>query len=564
MKINLKTASKANRTTFDRSSFHLTTLDFGRTIVSNILPVNPNDSVHVNLNQFFRLSPLAVPTFGNLKIVTRAFFVPFRIICPNWQNFYRQSQDASASKILPSCTNKQLVDWFTSAENHCTELGSANNFDFAIGNQYYVFTQKGRNLYQVLTGLGYSINFTGSDTTSFDLMPILAFCRVMYDWLYPSRFIETQSIYVIFQFDAFDPSTDLTEVLEAFSTLSQTFFDDDFFINSWSKFNSPFTSDKVTISDVSYPSNNVTSDSDRVKYTINQSTPAQNATHTGVLTSFGLNLLQAVSDAVTRLNVTGYRFLDYIKGQLGFDTKPMAHDFSTFIKSFVHNANLMDVTNMSASGDGILGEMAGKGYIDGNGQFSYDVKEHGYILFITQMLPSVGYYQGRKPWTIKKNSVFDYYNPAFDSIGNEAIRNDYLFADFDNTQDYTNAQSYGGKPSGVFGFAPRYAFEFKTGHDFVSGDFRLKTRNTGLSSFHTMRVIPTPNIKNPLANNASFRSVNSDFDRIFSTSFDGSERGDHVVGYFNFDIKVSSHMCSISESLPLFNKQGIDCEVNQA
>ena len=140
----------------------------------------------------------------------------------------------------------------------------------------------------------------------------------------------------------------------------------------------------------------------------------------------------------------------------------------------------MDVTSNVSNSETTMGEQAGKGYISGDGKLNYDVKEDGIILFLTKLVPSYGYVQGRKPWTIRKPNFFSLYNPEFDGLGNEAVRNDALFADYKSKAIYESGQDYGGRPNGVFGFAQRYTFGYKSGHDYLAGDFRLSSRNVGL------------------------------------------------------------------------------------
>ena len=93
-----------------------------------------------------------------------------------------------------------------------------------------------------------------------------------------------------------------------------------------------------------------------------------------------------------------------------------------------------------------------------------------------------------------------------------------MFADYKSKQKYDAGQQYGGRPNGVFGYAPRYTFGYKIGHDYLTGDFRLDSRNVGMSSFHTFRLLDTPENKTPLVNSLSFRQIGNEYDRMFSQS----------------------------------------------
>lgn len=560
MKLTFKTAN-SNKTTFDKSSTHISTLDFGRWLPSQTLPVRRGDSVHIRLNQFVRLAPLAVPTYGNIKLLTRSYFVPYRLLTPRWYDFVQNDSSSNdLSSRIPWCTNEDLYNILL------TNSAASNNeaYDFLDSeNKGRVLNHNGRLLYQMFIALGYGINFTAADKTEFDLLPLLAVLRIMYDIEYPSRYVSKTAWNDIFNLDGYDHTSDWSIIVDMLSTLTATFHESDFFVNSWEKFNSanglnPITyrSNDFSVSDPSLQTNinkgAVQVTSDRTGY--REESPTAPWTS---FTSYGHKLLDSLSDFALRNNIAGRRYLDFIRSHFGYTTSPEQDQFTKFLGSYISNVNIMDVTSNVTNADTTMGEQAGKGYISGDGKLNFDVKEDGIILFLTKLVPSYGYVQGRKPWTIRKPNFLSLYNPEFDGIGNEAVRNDALFADYKGNSQYQQGQSSGGRPDGVFGFAPRYTFGYKVGFDYLSGDFRLGSRNVGMSSFHTFRMLTPPSSNNVLANNLAFRQISNQYDRMFSQSFSGSKTSyDHFVCYFEFDIKVSSEMKSYSESLPFYEDEG--------
>ena len=556
MKLTFRTAN-SSKTTFDKSSTHISTLDFGRWLPSQILPVRRGDSVHVRLNQFVRLAPLAVPTYGNIKLLTRSYFVPFRLLTPLWYDFVQNDSHLSDSNNrLPWCTNADLYNILLTN----SALSNNESYDFLDSeNKGRLLNHNGRLLYQMFLALGYGINFTEQDKTEFDLLPLLAVLRIMYDIEYPTRFVSKSAWNEIFNLDGYDHDADWSIIVDMLSTLTATFHESDFFVNSWASFNSP---------GVHNPISNTSGDftvlahlgGEHIKVNANdtyQKVTVQASDNSSRFSSYGHKLLDSLSDFALRNNIAGRRYLDFIRSHFGYTTSPEQDQFTKFLGSYISNVNIMDVTSNVTNTDTTMGEQAGKGYISGDGKLNYDVKEDGIILFLTKLVPSYGYVQGRKPWTIRKPNFFSLYNPEFDGIGNEAVRNDALFADYKGTTQYNGGQQYGGRPDGVFGFAPRYTFGYKVGHDYLSGDFRLGSRNVGMSSFHTFRLLSNPSSTAPLANNLEFRQISNQYDRMFSQSFSGSKISyDHFVCYFEFDIKVSSEMKSYSESLPFYEDEG--------
>lgn len=557
MKLQIKTAN-VKKTTFDKSSTHISTLDFGRHIVSNILPVIQGDSVHSQLRQFVRLSPLAVPTYGNMKLVTRAYYVPCRLLSPLWMQFKIDQNNANSNNSLrlPYCSNADIVNFFV---NGYSEIITSGIADFTIGSKNYVLLERGRVIFQLLQCLGYSINWSTDDTTEFSLMPLLAYLRVVFDICYPSRYVDYSLWSSLFYNDTYDKNTDLPIILDNLVASSYTFYENDFFAESWKSFNSATGNNPVANVNGTTYINAPDGSNTRATITPNNIAIQQNsASSTITISSYAHQLLDRLSDFALRNNLAGQRFLDQIKARFGYTTNPQDEQFAKFLGSYVDNVNIMDVTNTTQSQESELGEMAGKGYISGNGTLTYDAKEDGYILFISQIVPSYGYVQGRKPWTLDKTSYLDLYNPEFDGIGNEPLRNDIIFADYTNSTQYTNGLTNGGRPNGVFGFVPRYSTEYKRGYDFLTGDFRFNSRNVGMQSFHTFRMLEAPtSTTNALQNNLTFRQINKDYSRIFSTSFDGNKANyDHFVCYFEFGHKVSSNMKSYSEQLPFYEAEG--------
>lgn len=584
-KISFKTAL-SKKTGFDRSSMHITTLDFGKPNVSNIFSVNKGDSVHVNLNQFMRLSPLAVPTYGNIKLITRSFFIPNRILTPNWQAFYSQSLSESY-KSLPSFSMKTLWDYFIGSSGLVTTEGAnSTNRDFYVRASssnpalYFLLTDKGRFFYQILLGLGYIIYPLNDDSSTSmknlrqSFLPLLAYLRIYNDVLYPSRFLNSSYFGDLFVLNQFDESTDSQIIFDAFEQTLFVPYENDFFCNCWASFNSPNgltngfdnTSGGKWIDDLSNDTGKSANETASVSINKNGTfvslgTSAEiKGSGVYTLSSYGHRLLDAVSDFVLRNNLAGSRFLEYVKAHFGYTSDSERLNYAQFLGSYVSNSNIMDVTStaetLSSNSGDVLGAQAGKGYISGDGKLSFDVPEVGFILFISYVVPSYGYYQGMKPWCSEKKDRLDFYTTEFDSLGNEAIPFSSVIGCSD---DISNLGATDGSISStVFGFAPRYAFEYKNGHDFLTGDFRCPSRSKGLDSFHTFRHLSFkyPNGKH-IVNDISFHSVDNQYNRIFSSNFvSKSGSYDHFIGYFQFNIKVYSNMRSISDSLPFYEDDG--------
>lgn len=532
-KISIKIASKGLNQ-FNLSSNHGTTSDFGQIQVSHFLPVIPNDKISCSLFSEARFAPMVVPTFMDCKLITRAFYVPMSAIYQPFENFYTDKQDASAFKTLPSFSNADLVSYFQNQNGTNLLMRRLSGNDTALpdvvdGVNRYLFTEKGRLLLKLFESLGYSINWSSSDTTSFSVLPLLAFARVAYDYIYPSQYLDGLGLTKYFKISS------LADMNDCFGTSAQkrAFFDkllvlltlpyrQDYFTASWQQMNCPGTSlQSLNLKTPDYQSSliNVNAgqlsrspDSPNIATTIN--------TQSEIFISQPiLNLLSRVYDFVTRNNIVGTRFADQLFAKFGIGSRQSDPDMSQFLGQTIQPIRVVDVTAMTSAEGQDLGDLGGKAFINGQDNLYHfnSIDEFGYIICLSFVMPEIGYYQGRKRWTTQQGRL-DFYNPEFD-MQMRAIRNDELFADFKNSADYASALNYGGTPSNRFSFAPNYS-EYKKGDDYLTGDFRLPSLSQNLKPYFMLRDLPTPSSENPLALNADFLFMKQhEFDKIFAQPY---------------------------------------------
>lgn len=513
-KISIKIASKGN-TNFDLSSNHLTTTDFGQLQVSHFLPVVPNDKIQCNLGSEARFAPMVVPTFMDCKLVTRAFYVPMSAIYKNFEYFYTDRQDASVYKDLPYILNSDFVAFFlNSSYDYVRIVPSDFESDFTIGSYSYVFTERGRLALKLFQSLGYSFNWTSSDQTPMSLLPLLAFMRVCYDYIYPSQYLDGLGLTKYFMISS---QADMAAVLGS-SALINSFlascvallhlpFSQDYFTAAWRNLNAPGTSSQLI---------SATSPDGQQTIASKQGTVDTVSANSGNLSQYALNLMQRMYDFVTRNNIVGVRYADQLFARFGIGSRKSDPDMSQFIGQHIQNINVVDVTAMSAAQGQDLGDLAGKAYLQGSGHlYSFDsIDEFGYILCLSFVMPKQGYYQGRKRW-ITQFGRFDFYHPEFD-MQMRAIRNDEIYAEYNKDTDYNYGQSYGGNPANRFGFAPNYS-EFKKGDDYLTGDFRVPSLKRNLDSYYLLRDIKKPSQTSPLALNADFLFMQQhEYDKIFA------------------------------------------------
>lgn len=91
-------APQIQRSSFDRSHGHKTTLDAGYLVPFYVDEVLPGDTMNLNATLFGRLSTMVFPIMDNVFLDTFFFFVPNRLLWTNWERL-NGAQDDPADSI---------------------------------------------------------------------------------------------------------------------------------------------------------------------------------------------------------------------------------------------------------------------------------------------------------------------------------------------------------------------------------------------------------------------------------------------------------------------------------
>lgn len=190
----------------------------------------------------------------------------------------------------------------------------------------------------------------------------------------------------------------------------------------------------------------------------------------------------------------GSRYVENILVHFGVkssDARLQRPEYITGVKTPVV---ISEIVNTTGTTDLPQGNMSGHGIAVANGRGGhYYCEEHGYIIGILSVMPETAYQQGIPKHFLKTKDPFQYFWPSFANIGEQEILNKEVYA----YQDFGND---------VFGYVPRYA-EYKFEQNRVAGDFR-----TTLDFWHEGRIFATPP-----ALNQQFIECNPDH-RIFAVT----------------------------------------------
>lgn len=217
------------------------------------------------------------------------------------------------------------------------------------------------------------------------------------------------------------------------------------------------------------------------------------------------------------------------QAMFGVDAPSDAYHEIIQIGSYAQPINIDEVistsnTSSPSSGNGNLGEIAGKGIAGVNGEhITFNVTLDGYIFCIFYIMPQAEYDADMIDRNLIRSEPFDHYTPAFANLGMQAIHKHEL--------------TYKGNPSvfdNVIGYAPNY-YEYKTRTDKVYGAFRT---NQAMSPWVSVRR-DLQGIVNSGSIPTSYFYVNpSVLDSIFVANADPTLDTDQFMVNCNFAISA--------------------------
>lgn len=167
----------------------------------------------------------------------------------------------------------------------------------------------------------------------------------------------------------------------------------------------------------------------------------------------------------------GSRYTESILSFFGVrspDARLQRPEYITGVKSPII---MSEVENTTGTEDAPQGTLAGRGVGIMQGKYgNYFCQEHGYIIGVMTVMPKSAYMQGIPRHFTKINDLHEHYFPQFANIGEQEVLNKELYA--------WNGGTVGEE---TFGYNPRYS-EYKFENNRVAGDFR-----TSLDFWHLAR-----------------------------------------------------------------------------
>lgn len=560
-KANVNIASvKPNK--FDLSCKHITTTDFGllRPVFSRMMV--PADRFEVEVNTFHRLDPMVAPNNSDMDVHTRAFFVPYRTIVNNFNEFIANTPGLNVSGTfsnvkIPTFTARAILYAFldsslgTKKTDHSGDILMRESV--ADGWKSIKLTPRGRAFYSLLLSLGYNFRFDSFtdgdlDKREYSALPIMAYIKVWLDWYVPSRFYFTDKTVSALQ-ALVTPNKARFITTNLFISISKAlcvFFTEDYFSNCLT---SPFGDNMPAVAPVintksldgSVTSVSVDSlDSGSVVQSVDSDT-------TSSFNALSIKSLGAIQAMLNRNAIVNQKLKDYIKITFGLepnlDTFNMSHYLGSSIDQLMVGDVMSNADTLNADGTSgaLLGQYAGKGLGSSNGKFTCHSNEFGLFLVLQDICPRPFYFQGVHTEHTAKDR-YDFFDPTFDGVITEAVpysrldntcRNDKLLSPFSDS---------------IFGYMPAYS-DYKVGYDILSGNFRMDSINAGLDSWYLAREFGFAEKTEHISLEFCDASVLNPTNRFATLFYTDNSSADHIYQVHNIRCTAYRRMRSLIEQV---------------
>lgn len=567
---NQKVAIAAtNHSKLDLSSTHISTDNFMIARPKYYCHMIPGQSLAGTCTFKSLLQPVLNPCFGRARVNLRYFYVPYRLVFPNANEFFTDTIASNVGysslvNMSPSVSNSVLIDVVRHGvignDRFCVPVTDPNSisagaYDFVFSGDYYAYTFVGRNFYSLLRALGYDIIWDDKDDQDYSALSLLCYAKAFLDWYSNSQYLDSNEYLLLdrlFKFN--DPRSALVltsnDVIALFNYTCFVCYDggNEYFTNAWDSPVAPnpglFT--PTTMVDITDPVTGVSV----TNAGVSNGTPimgSNDATLGNYGSQYAHQLLRVMSDALSRHRLAGARAVDRFLVDFGINLKSDKVNRSIFVSTQTFNVDFGTVTSNSDTAGAALGDFAGFGRSQGQDKFDFKADEFGMFIAIASVLPSAELVQGIDRHNLHLTK-YDFFNPNYDNLSVQMISRQELYVSRDFS--FGNISDYQGK----FGWAPRYA-EYKVGRSHISGDMLFPSVSLGADSWNLFRLFKDSSFNGSAGNiehgfNFTRGLDHTQYSRIFN---DTTGHYDGLTDVYHFAVASEAPCKSLFDSYDFEN-----------
>lgn len=473
---------------------------------------------------------LEVPFYGSLVQNLRGFFVPYRLVFPQWHAFhedvigtnYGANSLVSKPPVFNSIVLTEMFFTYSATAQYLSTAVTVNDpYDFIIdGTDYYQLTVLGRRFLYVLESLGYKIiTSTTKDNEEYNALALLCYAKVFIDWYANSQYLNSGGVLLTEQLFCFNnPASNLylteDDIFRILTLCTNNVYDtDDYYVNAWDNPVSPnngqftgFTFADPTSNSGVYVGTNSLGSPEMIK-----SSGAE------IGTTYIHEALKKLTDYQKRHALAGARSIDRVLAQYGIVTDSLKQSRSIYIGSqqvAIETGSVMataSATNVDGSTSNV-GDYSGAGFGKGSKNWDFQADEEGMFIIIATINPVGSMVQGYDRFNTLTDKL-SFFQPEFDSLGVSAIEKGEVYvSDGGMLNELLSPSGY----KGVFGYSGRYGF-LKRPKNFLTGDLRLdKNFYHGASAWHLFRMFGPNNFLNS-SNTPDVQEISHSLDFTRST-----------------------------------------------
>ena len=502
---------------FDLSHDGKISFKMGYLIPSPPIDCVPGDSYRLGAQSLIRFAPLLAPVMHRFDVRHEYFFVPKRLLWSNYEKWFTQTEVAGSLPAFPYINvthtdadpaNLNILNYMGIPNATAWGVGNTENINAMplaavqfIWNEYY----RDQNLH---APVAYELSDGNNASIKADLIGLRKRCweKDYFTSCLPNAqkgdpvMIPIGSQRVILDPDAMNDASKRQMILN-----QGTY--------------APLTGQTLE----SDPSGNLQGDVGGSNTLASLDPNGSMITEdSGEATSINdLRLAYALQRVKEKLMRGGSRMAEYLRAMYGVTPEDSRLDRPEYITGVKAPVSISEVLNTTGTEDLPQGNMAGHGVSAVSGNYgSYYVKEPGFIICMTSVIPRTAYQQGIDALWLKTEDPTQEYNPDMAHIGEQTVRNKEIYA------------FQGASGNDDFGYQVRFG-EYKQMKSYVAGDFQ-----GNLDYWHDGRIFAVP----PALNDV-FVECTPD-SRIFAVeSITGA---DHIYAHIYHEIKAMRKMPKFS------------------